>query len=1346
MAVNVFELPKLSVIYIFRIEDENHKDCLKIGETSLQSETDDIFSLQPNAHVLNEAAKDRINEYTRTAAIPWRLLHTETGFCQKEKKITSFSDKDVHRVLLRSNIKRKEFPSGGKEWFCCNLETAKAAIRAVKEGRGALPSLKETADAVLPIVFRPEQQDAIKKTVKRFEGGNSRMLWNAKMRFGKTLCALQTVKELQYGRTLILTHRPVVNDGWYEDFNKIFADSPEYAYASKDKGESIERLEREYNQGKRKYVYFASLQDLRGSEEVEGKFCKNHCIFSVGWDLVIIDEAHEGTQTKLGQAVLKALVKDHTKQLHLSGTPFNLLDDFEEDGIYTWDYTMEQRAKKEWDDTHFGDPNPYADLPKLHILTYNLGILAKEFARFADEELAFNFREFFRTNAKGSFVHNGAVKSFLNLLVRPDAENCYPFASEKFREIFRHTLWVLPGVKEAAALEGLLKGHEVFGNGAFKIVNVAGDGGTSGDNDEAEKTENALESVRKAIGEHPEETRTITLTCGRLTTGVSVPAWTGVFMLAGSYNTKASAYMQTIFRVQTPAVINGRRKEDCYVFDFAPDRTLQVLAAVPKVSRKAGKTTEAQKEALEGFLEFCPVIAIAGGKMEEINVTRMLQELKKVYIERVVRNGFEDACLYNDKLLQLKGIDLEKFQNLKRIIGETKAMPGTGQIDVNTQGLTGKDQKEKEDIEKKPKKKRTPEEEKRLAELREKAKNRKTAISILRGISIRMPLLIYGAEIENEREGLTLEKFVSLVDPASWGEFMPHGVTKELFKEFIPYYDEEIFTAAAKRIRAMTRAADTLTVEERIARIAEIFGNFRNPDKETVLTPWRVVNLHMGETLGGYCFFDEEYAQEMDKPRFIEHAGITEEVFNPESRLLEINSKSGLYPLYLAYSVYRSRLSQCTRKPTTQEEHLALWDKTLAENLYVVCKTPMAKAITRRTLAGFRNAEVRMWAPEDLINQIKNKQTNFIEKIRDPKHFNTMKINAVVGNPPYQEIIAQKITENGQKRSSSVFHYFQLISEKLGRFTSLIYPGGRWIHRSGKGMETFGLNQINDRSMVLLEYFPDSTDIFPEVGIADGLSIVLKDREKKSGGFCYKYVRHGECKSENIENPGEELLTLNPMDHSIVQKLNAVMSLPQFGCLHDSVLSRKLFSIESDYVEKNPSAVREYEEGGVFDPKTEIKLFTNDKAGKSGRARWYVAKRDIITTGLPYLNRWKVIVSSANAGGQKRDNQISIVDNYSAFGRSRVALKTFDTEKEADNFKKYATSELIRFSLLLSNEDLKTLAKKTPDLINYANDNGVIDYKDNVDEQLYEFFKIDEDEKRYIHSTLQNIRQRKNQI
>ena len=787
---------RFKLIYVFRINDEAHNGCLKIGEATIEGDKHTDFA--PNSKALNAAARERIKQYTHTAGIHYELLHTEIAV----RGTRLISDHDVHKVLRRSGVKQKIFDKAHKrnEWFVCSLETARAAIAAALDNHSAI-NANVSDEAPDPIAFRDEQREAINAAVKHYRAGNTKYLWNAKMRFGKTLCALQVIKEMQFKRVIIFTHRPDVLDGWRTDFGKIFYEvDTNYRFCAKDHGTKlVEAEERARKDKDSSYIYFASTQDLRGSQQVGGKFDKNDEVFSTKWDLVIIDEAHEGLQTELGRNVRQALCGNDTHQLLLSGTPFNLFDEFGTDEMYTWDYVMEQRAKADWTVNHYGDSNPYDVLPVMHILTFSLGDMLNGEEEYADiDDKAFNFREFFRTftgdpkedrrpmpvgKKPGDFVHEADVTKFLNLLVTPNEDNNMPFSTDYFRENFRHTLWMVPGVKEGAALAKLLKKHDVFGQ--FTIVNVAGEGGV----DDEVTNNKALEDVRAAITDHPEKTFTITLSCGKLTTGVNIKHWTAVFMLAGSYSTSAANYMQTIFRVQTPAVIDGRLKTDCYVFDFAPDRTLKVMAEAAQLSARAKKRGKAdvhaanERELLGEFLNFCPIISYDGTVMRHFDVNSMMEHLKRVYVDRVVNRGFEDNHLYNDKLLQLDGLELQEFNRLKGIIGTSKANPRSNEVDVNHEGFTDEEHSIEAEIINKPKNKRTPEEEALLAQLREKRKNRLNAISILRGISIRMPLMIYGAELKDNEE-ITIDNFADKVDDPSWEEFMPRGVTKEIFAKF----------------------------------------------------------------------------------------------------------------------------------------------------------------------------------------------------------------------------------------------------------------------------------------------------------------------------------------------------------------------------------------------------------------------------------------------------------------------------------------------------------------------------------------------------------------------------------
>ncbi len=1303
---------KAKLIYVFRIPDAAHSDCLKIGEATFE---DGNITLPPNSSALNKAAKARIDQYTKTAGITYELLHTEIAIFVRNGKIAAVNDKEVHEVLLRSGIKRKVFDkvNGANEWFCCDLETAKRAIAAVKEGRKALKGSEVTV-GLSPIVFRPEQREAIDKTIKQFKKGNQ-MLWNAKMRFGKTLSALQVVKERgDFRRVLILTHRPVVDAGWFEDFQKIFYDNDEYAYGSKAKGDTFANLERRALRDECRYIYFASMQDLRGSELVGGNFDKNNDIFSTPWDLIIVDEAHEGTQTELGKAVMAELTKEKTKVLRLSGTPFNLLDDFKEEEIYTWDYVMEQRAKAQWDIDHPGDHNPYAGLPRLNIYTYDLGRLMNE---YADEDIAFNFREFFRVNDNGEFIHRSHVQNFLDLLTKTDEESMYPFANKRYRDIFRHTLWMVPGVKAAKALAAMLRNHPVFG--LFEIVNVAGDG------DEEEANEEALKKVTDAIGPDPDKTRTITLSCGRLTTGVSVKPWMGVFMLSGSFNTAASAYMQTIFRVQTPATINGRVKEDCYVFDFAPDRTLKVLAETAKISTKAGKQSTGERQQLGEFLNFCPIISIEGSQMKQLDTEHMLQQLKRVYVERVVQNGFEDGYLYNDELMRLTDVDIKEFDELKGIIGQTKAMGKSNDITVNDQGLTNEEYEEKEKLEKKKKRELTPEEKARLEELKKKKKVKEDAISILRGISIRMPLMIYGAKVENEDEELTIDNFTSLVDPQSWEEFMPKGVTKQRFNAFKKYYDPDIFTAAAKRIRAMARAADRLSIEERIERIAAIFATFRNPDKETVLTPWRVVNMHMSDCLGGYTFYNEDLSETIEEPRFIDRGDVTADVFSPDSHLLEINSKSGLYPLYLAYNIYRSRLRDAMFSPESLEEHQAIWDAAVTENIFVICKTPMAKSITRRTLLGFRKGKTNMWAPEDLINKIKNQPELFIKKVGDLVGKN-VKIKAVVGNPPYQEV-----NEGNGNGANPLYHLFIDLGRKLSPIGTMIHPA-RFLFKAGKTPKDWNDRILSDPHFKVVDYWVKSIDVFNNVDVKGGIAITMWNENEKCGpiGFFSPYPE--------VRNILNKVQSFNPQSFS------------------DYVYPRDLYKLTDKLYINNPWAEGRQSQGHRLDIGSSIfdvfpELFLDDAPNKSEYIGLYgLLGRDRVTKWIKRsyvklpdnIDKFKVLVPKSNGSGAIGEVLSTPVIGVPVIGHTLTFLSigSFDEAPHAEACLKYIKTRFARLllgTLKVTQDNPKDTWANVP--MQDFTEESDIDWSKSVaeiDAQLYVKYNLSNEEISFIESMI----------
>ena len=1338
--MNSFEKTfEYKLIYVFRINDKAHEGLLKIGEATCNTDKnpDEIL---PNCNMLNVVAKKRINQYTTTAGIAYELLYTELArhYVTKngQRKLEAFSDHDVHKVLERTGIKRHYFDTQNKanEWFKVDLETAKKAINAVKEGRSSLLS-SEVSEGKSPIIFRPEQADAIRKTIKQFKTGNQ-MLWNAKMRFGKTLTALQVAKECEFKHILILTHRPVVSVGWYEDFEKIFYDT-DYIFGSKTKGEDINNL----IDTDKKFVYFASMQDLRGSDAVGGKFDKNDEIFLTKWDFVVIDEAHEGTLTKLGQAVIDTIneFSDSPKILRLSGTPFNLLDKFKEEEIYTWDYVMEQREKADWYNKHFGDPNPYAALPELQIFTYNLDKLIPGFIDVEDG--AFNFREFFRTwtgNVQkdfksmpdgvkvGEFVHKERVKRFLDLLCRSDSKSNYPFSTQEYREYFRHSLWMVPGVKEARALSALLKEHSVFGSGAFNIVNVAGSG------DEEIDSKDALDAVRRAFGDNPDETYSITLSCGRLTTGVTVPEWTAVFMLAGTFSTSASSYLQTIFRVQSPANINGKVKERCCVFDFAPDRTLKMVAEAGRLSTKTGKTDNDRKIMGE-FLNFCPVISVDGSSMQPYNVDRLLQQLKKAYTDRVVRNGFDDKHIYNDNLLKLDDIELADFEELKKIVGASKQTEKVKEIDINNQGFTDEEYEEIERIEAKPKKERTSEEIALLEEKKKKRDNAQKAMSILRGVSIRIPLLIYGAEVPVDKE-ITVDNFVDLIDESSWNEFMPTGVTKATYKKFSKYYEQDVFVAAGRQIRNMALAADELSPDERVKKIAAQFAMFKNPDKETVLTPWRVVNMHMSDCLGGYCFYNEDFTETIEEQRYVDRGKVTEETFaNTKAQILEINSKTGLYPLYVTYSIYRKRCEEVKPEELTIEKQYELWQKTVEDNIFVICKTPMAKAITRRTLLGYRKGKINAHAFDDLIMQLKEKPEQFRDKILRGSFWNKenkeMKFDAVVGNPPYQETISNN--DSNRSLSKQLFPEFIKLTVKLNpKYSSLITPS-RWFTGEAQDGSFISLRKFvkEHNHFVSIYNYSIASNVFNNVWIAGGVNYYLYDRDYsgKVDFYTCNNIKK-EKQTRDLFEEGLDIVINSGENYAILQKVRK----ENFVSLTTITKGRDAFGITG----KNAKSVSE---AIFFDGAYELRCAHEEIR--------YV-KKDIITKNIDIANKWKVFISKGNggAGTLGDEKQVAILGKpylgkaKSVCTDSLIPIGCFDTETEALNLQKYIKTKFLRYIvgiLKVSQNVYQNVYQFVP--LQDFTEKSDIDWSKSVaeiDQQLYKKYNLSDEEIAFIDSMI----------
>lgn len=1306
------------------------------------------------------------------------------------------------------------------------------------------------------ITLRSEQRDAIDQAKERFCKRSGRrgeyqyevlpeyrqFLWNAKMRFGKTICAMQLMRELDVKRTLIITHRPVVGESWLKAFKQVVGSKSSepkvkgnsdihktYAFGmrSDDESETVGNfydLQSFIETPGNHYAFFVSMQYIRLSELVNSKTQAKNAgkelsngnstskenemlkadILKTDWDLIIIDEAHEGTLTSLGKGVIQDfLKKEKTKMLYLSGTPFNLYEDFNGDEIYTWDYIAEQTAKHNWSLEHPNEKNPYAELPKMNIFTYDI---TKNIDNILDQTGVFSFPEFFRTwtgnpkadkasmpeGAKGRFVHEPEVSEFLDLLCKKDAENNFPFSTNEYRQMFRHTLWVVSHVNEAAALEQLLKEHKIFRH--FDVVNVAGR------NETDEQNENALDKVLKAIGDNPEKTSTITISCGRLTTGVTVAPWTAVFYLKGG--DRAATYMQTIFRVQSPyKTPDGKIKKECYVFDFAPDRTLKIVAETAKFSSMATakekkkqegdeeKTQEMRdKETVRDFIELCPVLSMDGGKMSPMDVNDIYKQLENVFIDRLVRKGFDDPCLYNqdelnkvnpeiinhigenggkapdEKRKEAKDtVDLSHMTDEQRAEWEEKIRQKKAEAKKKAEEKLKKDEEFRAKWEAMSDEEREDwlkEEAERIAR-REKAKEEreefKKRMTNIRGIALRIPLLMYGgADAGDPKDDLTVDNFTRKIKDESWTEFMPKGISKEDFNKIRKCFNATRFEEAGKKYRALTREADFMHIDERIRQITEIFSYFRNPDKETVLTPWRVVNMHMSDTIGGWCWYDESFDEKtgvLDTPRYVDQGDVTRQLFDNvdlagevQTKILEINSKTGLYPLYVTYSLFRRRLdeyikAECIDKETVSvQEEQVVWDDIVKDNMYVICNTPMAVGITRRTLFGFRQVDQKANIKNvQLIERASKDQEGLIKELKSVGFWKgnsskqEMKFNAVVGNPPYQVKQASDNDSANSSMAGAIYPIFvDLAINVKPNYVSLITPS-RWMTKTGRGVSDTWVNEkINCNHFITLHDFTVATDCFDNVEIKGGVNYFLYS--DKYNDMC-DYTMHQNgiavCQRNFLNSYGLGIVVRDSMAMNILNKIIAIE-----GQYYTTNNFADLVGPNTLFCDCAKGILNTSWDGYVEtrDEEHDIKYYLNKNRVKCGYA--WIKPSDMIKS-YDVVNIHKVYIPEA--GGSGTDANVLGTPFYGEPGS--ICSQTYicigyDTKKH--NFSKIECENIISYIKTKFFRYLVSIKKKTQHA--FAQVYQFVPLQDFskpwTDEELYSKYNLDMFEREYIESLI----------
>lgn len=592
-----------------------------------------------------QKVEDRIDQQTKTANVKW-VLGWKGMAVYDDGSGEAFGDRDFHAYLQKNDIERKT----GTEWFRIEPEPSHDLFIAFKQNRGIL-----TANRTAAYTLRKEQADAVAQTKAYFashaDGDDApEFLWNAKPRFGKTLATYDLCKTLDAKKVLIVTNRPAIANSWYDDYVKFMGAESGYCFISDVsalQGKPYVVARENLPSDAKGFIEFVSLQDLKGSIHFGGKFDKLEHIVELTWDLLVIDEAHEGVDTYKTDVAFDNIDRKHT--LHLSGTPFKALanEKFEESAIFNWTYADEQTAKRNWD----GDgENPYANLPCLNLYTYQMSEIvrdkAEQGADFNDdgenENFAFDLNEFFAVE-KGRFKYDDAIDKFLDVLTKQEK---FPFSTEELRDELKHTFWLLNRVDSAKALAEKLKAHPVFGD--YEIVLAAGDGKLTED----EETKKSFDKVVDAIKNNE---KTITLSVGQLTTGVTIPEWTAVLMLS---NVKSPAlYMQAAFRAQNPCLFNfgGQfyRKENAYVFDFDPARTLDIFEQfandLSADTASGNGDTDTRKRHVRELLNFFPVYGEDDdGEMIALDAEKVLSIPRKIHAKEVVRRGFMSNFLFQN--------------------------------------------------------------------------------------------------------------------------------------------------------------------------------------------------------------------------------------------------------------------------------------------------------------------------------------------------------------------------------------------------------------------------------------------------------------------------------------------------------------------------------------------------------------------------------------------------------------------------------------------------------------------------------------------------------------------------
>lgn len=1349
----------------------------------------------------------RIYEQTHTAAFQLKAEKQWSAPAFFVNPQSDFNDKIFHKFLLKSNIEKRA--DLGTEWFYFN-GTPERSKQLFDEFRSKGFAALQDGSTKEPYTLRDEQQDAVDKAYDYFNSHeNGEFLWNAKPRFGKTLASYDLAKKLNAQKVLIVTNRPAIANSWFDDFER-FIDG--YYFISETSSladrPTISRQQYISSAANKPHITFLSLQDLKGSKYFGGPHDKLKWVADLDWDLLIIDEAHEGIDTSRTDEAFDIIKRQHT--LHLSGTPFKALanNKFPAEAIFNWTYLDEQTKKRE--ELEEGESGDHTDLPDLKLYTYRISQMTaaevNEGIEIDDEtrDYAFDLNEFFATKNQ-KFIHEDDVKAFLKNLTTNEK---YPFSTPELRDQLRHTFWYVGNrVDSVKALEQLLKQDDVFKD--YKIVVAAGDGKSFDEEENDFKgNEKSFDKVKKAIKENP---KTITLSCGQLTTGVTIKEWSAVLMLT-DIKTPAQ-YMQAAFRAQNPFKFYENSelnvKESAYLFDFAPTRVLEIYddfanSLNPKAVN--GEITEAErKQNIKELLNYFPVISEdVNGQMVELDAEKVLTFPNALAATEIVQARFMTNLLFNDNI---KGVfhfpkevedildkmpveknkradkskttldldDARKVEQAKQtkinensdvILGEKiyrnnidrlvdnaldyetpeetiETLPE--QVSAIAEPLIAKykdmykktnadaeamqqaaeekirliaaefesgnikdagELKEKlyDVVEHDLVRSKVEQEETRAVEQVQKSKEEMVR-EHLRAFTRTIPMFIMANSAKDE---ITIDNFDLEISDEDFKDLT--SITKDEFhmlrdgfdytdesgerKTFGGVFDRYKFNASIAEFMAERRKrADYFNTDE------DIFELIPNQKTNQIFTPRKVVQM-MVDSL------------EQENPELFQRT---------DSTFIDLYMKSGMY----ITEIVKKLLANTRQHYSSDEEALR---HILENQVYGLAPTGVLHAITNSYIFGFDDShqiDTKNFKQHDLLPEAKDGTA--AQKLAELYNGGNMfKFDAVIGNPPYQ---AEGNETNN--RTQPVYHMFFEAAKSISPVYCLISPA-RFLSNQGETPKDWNRRILDDRHIKLVDYYSNSTKIFPNVDIKGGVAITFRN-ENESYSPIETFI------------PLEEL-------QGIYHRVKNITSENLGQLVH----SNSSYKFTADLYAENPQlrgrasdAEKSTIGSNVFERYPEIffknKPNDNEKYiqiyGRINNQRIHQFVKQKYVINYKNLDRWKVFLPGSNGTGTFGESLSTPVIGQPGVGHNQtfISFGDFSTEFEAESLLKYIKTKFSRsmLSIMKTTQHNKTkdVWSKVP-LQNFTRESD-IDWSKSIseiDKQLYKKYGLSQEEIDFIES------------